>query len=342
MWLNKKVLIILASGLALAVAILFFCNAPSRFKPMELPVTERVVQSIPLSGPAADRSSELSGLAWQGNRLYLLPQYPQRFGEGDGSLFYLDGDELRTFVKNGQGQTLVPDAIPFRAPGLKEGIPNFQGYEAIGFHDKRVYLSIEAGEGTEMHGYLVSGQVRGDGISLDPGTLTELKFPVSTENHAGEAIVVTDDRVLIFYEVNGAGVNPQPTAQVFDLDLNPLPAISFPALEYRVTDAAWNGDQLWLINYYFPGGEVSKPSSDPLAETFGQGHTHHQLEHVERIVGLEFDGNVITLDGRGPVQLELEQDARNWEGLALLDDIGFLLVTDKYPETRLGFVKFNP
>jgi hypothetical protein len=32
------------------------------------------------------------------------------------------------------------------------------------------------------------------------------------------------------------------------------------------------------------------------------------------------------------------QYARNWEAIARLDDVGFLLATDKYPETIFAFV----
>lgn len=33
-----------------------------------------------------------------------------------------------------------------------------------------------------------------------------------------------------------------------------------------------------------------------------------------------------------------EEDVRNWEGLVVLDDRGFLMATDKYPFTILAFV----
>jgi hypothetical protein len=40
-----------------------------------------------------------------------------------------------------------------------------------------------------------------------------------------------------------------------------------------------------------------------------------------------------------PIQMELtSDDARNWEGLVRLDERGFLIMTDKFPETILGFV----
>lgn len=326
--------------LAVAAAAVFFVRSKST--PADVSGSsphEAVVQILPLAGPIADRSSELSGLAWNKDWLYLLPQYPERFGDGDGVLFRLAKDQLREALANGAAAALTPQVVPFHAPGLKEQIPNFQGYEAIGFHDDRIYLTIEAGEGLDMHGYIVSGVAGDDAVTINPDSLFELALPIASENHSDEALVVTDEQVLAFYEINGAELNPHPAAQVFDLDLHPLAAIPFPALEYRVTDAAWSGEEIWVINYYFPGGEIPEPDTDPLVETFGKGSTHSQFKHVERIVGLHYTQGGITLGGQAPLQLELIEDARNWEGLALMDDSGFLMVTDKYPGTMLGFVK---
>ena len=56
-------------------------------------------------------------------------------------------------------------------------------------------------------------------------------------------------------------------------------------------------------------------------------------------MALQYDADGITFVDRAPVQLELPgEDARNWEGIVRLDDVGFLLVTDQYPQTILGFV----
>jgi len=47
------------------------------------------------------------------------------------------------------------------------------------------------------------------------------------------------------------------------------------------------------------------------------------------------------LTDSAPIQLTLLSDgtARNWEGVAKLDDRGFLLATDKFPDTILAFVQ---
>ena len=47
----------------------------------------------------------------------------------------------------------------------------------------------------------------------------------------------------------------------------------------------------------------------------------------------------VQLTDTPPIQLQLlSDDLRNWEGIVRLDNLGFLLVTDKFPRTMLGFV----
>ncbi|MBV7336480.1 hypothetical protein KFU94_51275 [Chloroflexi bacterium TSY] len=115
---------------------------------------------------------------------------------------------------------------------------------------------------------------------------------------------------------------------------------SFPNIEYRTTDAtALDADnRFWVINYYFPNEGVLLPDVDPIAELYGQGITHKQYDHVERLIELEYSESGIQLVERPPIQLELIDAPRNWEGIVRLENRGFLIVTDKWPETILGFV----
>jgi hypothetical protein len=136
-----------------------------------------------------------------------------------------------------------------------------------------------------------------------------------------ESIVVFGRRVITFYEANGLNVNANPSAYSLDLDLHPMDRLSFPTIEYRVTDASHvdaNG-LFWVINYFYPGDKT-----------------------VERLIPLQFTEDGIVPVQKPPIQLELlpDDEARNWEGLVTLDDLGFLLVTDEFPETLFGFVAF--
>jgi hypothetical protein len=301
--------------------------------------SEQPVELIPLAGEVADASAEVSGLAWHDDSLILLPQYPERFGKGDGALFALPKADILSYLDGKSSAPLQPMKIKLSAAGLKESVPNFQGYEAIGFHGDQVFMTIEAGAGKDMHGYLVSGKMERNEITLDASKVVEIRLPIQSENHSDEALVVTDDKVLTFYELNGADLVPQPAAQAFDFELNSEPGISFPHLEYRVTDAAFANGKIWVINYFYPGDTDMLPSVDPLAEKYGEGSTHAQYDQVERLVELNYSDTGITLTDTAPVQMSLVEDSRNWEGLVLLDQRGFLVATDKYPSTLLGFVK---
>ena len=73
---------------------------------------------------------------------------------------------------------------------------------------------------------------------------------------------------------------------------------------------------------------------------YGIGRTHLEAEEVERLIELKIENGAITLTGRAPVYLQLEtgKPSRNWEGIARLGNKGFLIATDKHPETILAFV----
>lgn len=304
-------------------------------------ISEQPVTTLRLTGPIADSSAELSGLAWHGDTLILLPQYPERFGDGDGALFALPKNTIIAAVDGTLQTPLEPITVHLNAPGLKESIENFQGYESIAFSGDQVFVTIEAGDGTDMHGYLVGGQISPDQSEIVLNTSNVVEIPVAfpSENHTDEAIIIENDSVLTFFEVNGANLNQAPVAHVFDLNLNPQGTISFPNIEYRVTDAALDSkNAFWVINYFFPG-DLDLAASDPLAEQYGEGQTHAQQEQVERLVEMSYSPNGIALVNSAPIELKLDGDtARNLEGLALLDDRGFLLVTDKFPSTLFLFV----
>lgn len=309
----------------------------------ERPVEQPVIQ-IPVGGRLADRSAEISGLAWYKDMLMVLPQYPRRAtGGNQGYIYALPKMDILGFLDGKFKGPLEPKAIPFDAYGLRDEMRNFQGFESIGFAGDRVYLTIEAGNGSTMMGYLVSGTVAPDlsKIEVDSKRIVPIEPQTMLDNKADEALLVLDDRILTFYEVNGAKFNPEPAVHVFSLDLEPLGTVPMSELEYRLTDAAREpgSSRFWVIDSFFLGDLELRPASDPLADTYGKGSTHARLPMVERLVELQYDASGVTLTDAPPVQLQLAPlETRNWEGLALLDERGFLIATDKYPSTILAFV----
>ncbi|MCZ2128412.1 MAG: hypothetical protein LC099_11650 [Anaerolineales bacterium] len=327
---------------ALFVLLIAFSAAYYARNQSRIYAPEQTPLSLQLSGASAYPDAELSGLAWHGDTLILLPQYPERFGAGDGALFALPKAQILAALDATPQTPLEPFLVHLSAPNLKNSIANFQGYEAIAFNGDQVFVTIEAGWGTDMHGYLVGGRISPDQseIALDTSNVREIPLAFPSDNHSDEALLVVGDSILTFFEINGADLNRAPAAHVFDFDLNPKGTLPFPNIEYRITDAALDADNtFWAINYFFPGDANLAVKNDSLAEKYGRGKTHAQHSQVERLVEMTYSPDGIALTDSAPIQLTLDGDtARNLEGLEVLDDKGFLLVTDKFPTTLFLFV----
>ena len=310
-------------------------------KPRELKV-----RSIPLSGKLKNQWAEVSGLAWYGEHLIILPQYPDRFSsEADGRIFAISKERLHSFLDGKSSEPILPREIRFIAVGVKARIKGFEGYEAIAFKGNRVFMSIESKPGAKMMGYLISGEIDPDlsAIRLNPESLREVLPRSHLENISDEALLVVKDRVVSLYEANGVNINSNPSAYIFDLSLRALGTIASPKIEYRITDATSPDSEgrFWVINFFYPGDRAKlKPAPDAWAATYGLGPTHSRSAVVERLVEFQYTDTQILATHRAPIQMELLENglARNWEGVVRLDQRGFLLMTDRYPETILGFV----
>ncbi len=306
------------------------------------------VQEIPISGPAAEPAAEFSGMAWFGETLILLPQYPQRFkvGEADGAVLALHKADILAALSGTQPGPLEPQLVPLIAPELSRIFSGFEGFEAIAFSGNRAFLTVETSPGDGMMGYLVAGEMAEDlsALRLDPSRRVELPPQARLSNMTDEAILLSGEQIYTFYEAYGQNVNPNPVARTFTTGLETGETVAFPNMEYRITDvsALDEAGNFWAINYFFPGDIKLRPAPDPLAERYGEGASHRRYDTVERLVEFHLGQSGIELVDRPPVQLALIDDdqSRNWEGLVRLNDRGFLLVTDKFPETILAFVPF--
>lgn len=313
--------------------------------PLELQGTapEQPVTLLPLGGPLQSPKAEISGLAWYGEHLILLPQYPDWKRDGAPCLYTLPKAEILARLEHTADGPLEPRCIPFDSGGLQDEVPGFEGYEAIGFAGDQAYLTVETHPRTGA-GLLVTGRIAPDlsGLRLEASPRAALPLPAEISNAGFEALVVGEERVLALYEGNGARVNPAPAAEDFNRALTRVMKRSLPAIEYRLTDATSldAAGRFWVINYNFPGSQSAyKPAADPLMARYGTGPTHARRPQVERLLELQVTPTGIELTPRPPLQLQLSDEGpRNWEGLVRLDDRGFLLVTDTFPRTLLGFV----
>ena len=310
-------------------------------------MNEIAVIPIPLAGPIAASQAEISGMAWYADDLLLLPQYPDRYGEnGDGALFILHKPDILRFINGEMSEPLTPDLIPIITNNLESMLIGYEGLEAIAVAGDQVYLTIET-KPDSMLGYIISGQIVPDmrQIILDTPHLIPIAPQTGLTNYSDETLLVFGSRLFSLYEINGAALNATPLAHQFDLSLQALDPLAFPNIEYRITDATSPDEfgRFWVINYFYPGDTALKPDSDPLADKYGEGPSHTRFETVERLVEFQFGYSGIVFSGSPPIQLELIDDnhSRNWEAIARLEGFGFLLASDKYPETILGYVPFN-
>lgn len=305
---------------------------------------EQPVTIVPLKGKITKRSAELSGLAWYGDHLVLLPQYPHRFAEGDtGSILAIPKERILAFLDGDRDSPIKPIRIAFDDGGLAGRIEGFEGFEAIAFDGDQAYLTIEARRWTTMVGYIVAGRMEADlsVLRLDPDSAREIPSQSGLGNISDETIVLTSDAVLTVHEANGARVNARPVASVFDRTLQAVSVMPFPTIEYRVTDATAVDSQgrFWAINYFYPKDRRKlQPAVDALSAPYGLGPSHARSETIERLVEFQVTAQGIVQTDSPPLQLELGADPRNWEGVVRLGDRGFLLVTDTHPDTILAFV----
>lgn len=293
--------------------------------------SEIVVQEIELSGNVTDRNTEVSGLTWHNDELIILPQFANVLYSINRAdiLAYLDEDNI----------AIEADTIEFVVDG-DLSIAGFQGYEAIIFSGDTAYLTIEANNRGTMASYLVSGLLTDSILTVDADSLISIPQPANVDNKGHESILLYNDLPMPLYEWNRYSEdNTDSFAILIDSEIE---QIDFPVIPYRMTDAT-NVDEngrFWVISYHFPGSDTARVDGYTF-DTYLEEGTHAIYEHVESLIELQIneDGSVTWLDNP-PLFLELESDPRNWEGLARLDERnGFLLMTDKFPNTQLVFVE---
>lgn len=302
------------------------------------------VQELPLAAPLDEAEAEISGMAWHKETLILLPQFPERY---DGFLFGLAKADILAHIRGESDAPLEPRLLSFNDDGLHESIDGFEGFEAIAFSGNQIFVTIEARKSaTTMTGYLVAGEITASGsMGLKAETLIELPAPVPLENYSDEAITIAGNTLYTFYEANGATVNPSAVAHAFTLPtLEPQSDLALTALEYRLTDAT-PGDgekRFWVINYLFPG-DIAKLrlAPDAFKAQYGEGRSHSRDMGIERLIEFQITERGIEPTDTPPLYLQLELgNPRNWEGIVEIEGEGFLLATDKFPATLLGFVAY--
>ena len=148
-----------------------------------------------------------------------------------------------------------------------------------------------------------------------------------------------------FYEANGAGVNEAPQAYTIDLATGEVSSIPFPNVEYRITDVtAHDADGVfWGINYFFAGEEFLAAENDPVFDQYGMGASQAEFDGFERLVAFQYTPDGIELVDQAPIQILMTEDSRgrNWEGIVALDDMGYLVITDRFHALCSALFQWN-
>ena len=225
----------------------------------------------------------------------------------------------------------------------------FEGFEAIACDEDTVWLSIEAQNLFGTHqAYIVPAELdlhsSSPNISIRTDQIRYIKSQSGIENKGEEALIVYRDHLVSLHEVSDKRIVPFPKANLIDLVSGEQSSISIPHLPYRLTDATKvdSEGRFWVINYQYSGDKFAREAVDPLATQFGEGESHQRFYNTERLVEYRFEDGQIKRTNKAPIQLKMmKPEGRNWEGIARLDNLGFLIATDKHPETLFGFIPID-
>jgi len=301
-------------------------------------IIEVEVVKLPLNEFTSNKNLEFSGLCWYKDYLVMLPQYPSKI-EG-GSFFYLSKNEILESIKN--NSILEPKLIKANLEGLEQYEGFGSGYEAVIFNKDTLLASIEYYKGDETVSVIVKGIIDSNKMIIDFDEKTLLKLPNNSglENFSEESLIIAEESLIAIHEANFGEKN---YAFKIPFSLKSYQRIEFPKINFRITDASEVEDSLkfYAVNYLWKGDDAIFPVKDLISEKWGIGKTNKFGKDLERIVQFRIYNTKIELTEKPPIYLKLDKKGRNWEGIVRLDNLGFLIITDKHPSTILGFVPFE-
>ncbi len=309
-------------------------------------VEEFPLVEIPLPDFLGGRDTEFSGLTWFNDQLILLPQYPHLMAKNKSpQIFGIAKRDILDYLKSKDESSLNFYSIDFIDTGLEKYSKRGSGYEAITFIDNTAYLTIEYMNEDKTESLIVKGNFDFESktLKLDTTSLTKIVCEDKIFNLSNETLTQFRKNIIPIYEANGKAIESEPRVSLFNEKLKFQKFLSLPNIEYRITDAteADSSGKFWIMNYLYPK-DISKlkPQDDYILKNFGMGKSHKKSTAIERLVELQIIDDEIRFSNSDPIYLQLLEDGsgRNWEGLAKLDNIGFLIATDTFPKTILAFV----
>lgn len=254
------------------------------------------------------------------------------------------------------------DSAPLQPEHLQiEGLNGEPGeirYDAVATKGDEVFLIYVDESTRRRQSMLASGQIdwANKKVNFDASAVEPLPFPKSFNTSlvkyrpiAYKSILVMDSgKLLLLFEANGAVINEEAEAIVYDPTRGSFDFIEFPNLDYSITDTTvFDGDGFWALNVFYPiYFNLYKPQEDPEVDRTGF-ETHENTEVVERLVYYTIDAEsnlnvqkyayLRLLKGTDPWY----QKTRNWQGLERLNKDTLLAVTRKFPSPLFARIDLN-
>ncbi len=268
------------------------------------------------------KNAEFSGMAWAGDYLILLPQYPGEFslpvrprhGPRSGCIFYVKKDDIKI---NGSS-SLTLQTIRFEVKNVPGNWDrNYQGYEAIAFNDEDVFLTIEM---KKNRSYLVKGRLERDNNGI-PTRIYDVDFEkrkkilkISRKSNSGEeALIFIDGKAIVIHEYSGKGESGNSPFIVRSIDDGRV-GKNFSVLilsdRDRITDATANDStfsKFWVIS------------------------RKDRKNFFINKLRFEIQNDVFVLSTEEEIRILSDGKAHNWEGIVRFSDSindGFLVVED--------------
>jgi len=334
------------------------CNSSNTVNHNYRTTQETPVHQIALAPPLDNRHAEISGMAWCDEDLLLLPQFPD-FAKRLNRLDKKNLSGLETFIYRIKKQqlddyfnnviaTITPEPITFIENNVRKKVEQFDGFEAIACIDNQMWLTIENSPRAPIfHSYAIQATADLDSpapsITLLTSSLKKIDSQTNTTNIGEEALLIDKERIITFHELNqhksaSAKLN---WVNVINSDRGTIPFVNLP---YRLTDVTRldNDNRFWGINYHYKNDHHFKKNNlDYIFEKFGKGITHQNNQNIERLIEFELTSSGVVLTNTPPIQLQLIDKGRNWEGITRYGNHGLLIITDKFPSTIFAYVPFN-
>ena len=316
-------------------------------------VAQNSLKNIPLPIKINSVNEEYSGLAWSGDRLYLLPQYgnhKETLLDGDFSLYSLRADSIARVI-DGKDTALTQ----FKVLSVKnlDKLPDsikmhYQGFEAITFHKNEVYLVIETDDKYD-YCFIIKGVLdeQQSQILIDPTRTIALKRYPYIFNAGFESLTYLPDKhqLMALFEFNG--MHTGGIGFLIDTDFKSIPReIAVPYLPFRITDIqATERGRIYGINYYWEGDYNVYLNNNMLRNQ--EGAVKKWAPELGDSLKTKSYARIVTKKRWKSKSWDqvatFEANKTNWEGLALFRN-GALVITDanrsKKLKTVFAFIEF--